>query len=150
MSRCFKPLKFDCLLTREKNSKSPKIYSVIEMLQVTIEHQYDNGAVIPLRVHTIVISTQHNEEVDVKELRQEIMEKVIAADIYLLNVIYLRSAVDLEVPQNKGLVFPKIALEYNKSSSNLKHLLCRQDAPKHSANRVLWIRSKSHLHQLVT
>jgi len=45
--------------------------------QVTIEHKLKNGAVIPLRVHTIVISTQHNENVTVKEIRQEIMEKVI-------------------------------------------------------------------------
>jgi len=45
--------------------------------QVTIEHKLKNGAVIPLRVHTIVISTQHNEDVTVKQLRHEIMEKVI-------------------------------------------------------------------------
>lgn len=45
--------------------------------QVTIEHKFDNGAVVPLRVHTIVISTQHSEAVDVKTLRSEIMEKVV-------------------------------------------------------------------------
>lgn len=45
--------------------------------QVTIEHKFDNGAVVPIRVHTIVISTQHSEAVDVKTLRKEIMEKVV-------------------------------------------------------------------------
>jgi len=45
--------------------------------QVTIEHKLQNGAVIPLRVHTIVISTQHSETVTVKDIRREVMEKVI-------------------------------------------------------------------------
>jgi len=45
--------------------------------QVTIEHKFENGAVVPIRVHTIVISTQHSEAVDVKTLRKEIMEKVV-------------------------------------------------------------------------
>jgi len=45
--------------------------------QVTIEHRLKDGAVIPLRVHTIVISTQHDETVTVKQIRQQIMEKVI-------------------------------------------------------------------------
>jgi len=45
--------------------------------QVTIEHKLKNGAVIPLRVHTIVISTQHSENVTVKEIRSEVMEKVV-------------------------------------------------------------------------
>merc|ERR1712202_23719 len=45
--------------------------------QVTIEHKLKNGAVIPLRVHTIVISTQHSENVTVKEIRAEVMEKVV-------------------------------------------------------------------------
>ena len=45
-------------------------------MQVTIEHKFENGAVVPIRVHTIVISTQHSEAVDVKTLRKEIMEKV--------------------------------------------------------------------------
>jgi len=45
--------------------------------QVTIEHILKNGAVIPLRVHTIVISTQHDETVNVKQIREQIMEKII-------------------------------------------------------------------------
>ncbi|XP_033731682.1 S-adenosylmethionine synthase-like [Pecten maximus] len=45
--------------------------------QVTVEYKYDGGACVPLRVHTIVISAQHNEHVTTEELREQIMEKVI-------------------------------------------------------------------------
>jgi len=37
------------------------------------------GACVPLRVHTIVISVQHSEEVSVEDLRQDLMEHVIRA-----------------------------------------------------------------------
>ncbi|ODV97994.1 hypothetical protein PACTADRAFT_47820 [Pachysolen tannophilus NRRL Y-2460] len=45
--------------------------------QVTVEYRNDNGAVIPLRVDTVVISTQHAEEVTTEELRSQIIEKVV-------------------------------------------------------------------------
>ncbi|CAH7672136.1 S-adenosylmethionine synthetase [Phakopsora pachyrhizi] len=47
--------------------------------QVTIEYkkEKDNGAVTPIRVDTIVVSTQHSEEISTDDLRSEIMEKVI-------------------------------------------------------------------------
>ncbi|KAK3600072.1 hypothetical protein CHS0354_025102 [Potamilus streckersoni] len=45
--------------------------------QVTVEYKYDNGACVPLRIHTIVISIQHDEHVTLKQLRQDLMEKVI-------------------------------------------------------------------------
>lgn len=45
--------------------------------QVTCEYYFDNGACIPQRVHTVVISVQHSEEITLEELRQEVMEKVI-------------------------------------------------------------------------
>jgi S-adenosylmethionine synthetase len=31
--------------------------------QVTVEYKNENGAMVPLRVHTVVISTQHDETV---------------------------------------------------------------------------------------
>lgn len=46
------------------------------IMQVTIEHKLDDGAVIPLRVHTIVISAQHAPEIGIEDLRRELMEKV--------------------------------------------------------------------------
>ena len=45
--------------------------------QVTIEYKKDGGATIPLRVDTIVISTQHAEEISTVDLRKELMEKVV-------------------------------------------------------------------------
>lgn len=49
--------------------------------QVTIEYGFNHGACIPLRVHTVVMSTQHSADITLDELRQEIMEKVIKAII---------------------------------------------------------------------
>jgi len=45
--------------------------------QVTAEYIFQNGACIPQRVHTIVVSLQHSEKVTLDELRSEIMEKVV-------------------------------------------------------------------------
>jgi S-adenosylmethionine synthetase len=45
--------------------------------QVTVEYKHDNGAVVPVRVHTIVISAQHSEDITTEKLRKEIKEKII-------------------------------------------------------------------------
>jgi len=45
--------------------------------QVTVEYRKEGGAVIPLRVHTVVISTQHAETVSNDEIRKGLMEQVI-------------------------------------------------------------------------
>ncbi|GAA5894616.1 methionine adenosyltransferase [Sporobolomyces salmoneus] len=46
--------------------------------QVTIEYEkLPNGAVKPLRVDTVVISTQHAEEISTEDLQKELMEKVV-------------------------------------------------------------------------
>jgi len=45
--------------------------------QVTVEYKYTKGAAIPLRVHTVVISAQHDETVTMDRLRKELMEKVV-------------------------------------------------------------------------
>ncbi|KAI2607557.1 S-adenosylmethionine synthetase [Hypoxylon fragiforme] len=45
--------------------------------QITMEYKNDGGAVIPLRVHTIVISTQHSEEVTTEQVRKELKSKII-------------------------------------------------------------------------
>ncbi|KAL5378599.1 S-adenosylmethionine synthase [Paraphaeosphaeria sporulosa] len=45
--------------------------------QVTVEYAHDNGAVIPLRVDTVVVSAQHSEDITTEELRKEIKEKII-------------------------------------------------------------------------
>lgn len=45
--------------------------------QVTIEYKHDNGAVVPLRVDTVVVSAQHAETITTEQLRKEIKEKII-------------------------------------------------------------------------
>jgi len=49
------------------------------MAQVTCEYRMQKGACIPMRVHTIVISIQHSEEVSMEDLRQDLMEHVVRA-----------------------------------------------------------------------
>ncbi|MFH4977394.1 hypothetical protein AB6A40_004103 [Gnathostoma spinigerum] len=45
--------------------------------QVTVEYKFDNGACVPLRVHTIVISAQHKSEVPLEKVRADLREHVI-------------------------------------------------------------------------
>ncbi|XP_060526074.1 S-adenosylmethionine synthase isoform X2 [Cylas formicarius] len=45
--------------------------------QVTCEYTFSQGACIPQRVHTIVVSVQHSEKITLDELRAEIKHKVI-------------------------------------------------------------------------
>lgn len=49
--------------------------------QVTIEYRMDKGACIPVRVHSIVVSTQHSDKISLDDLRAEVMEKVVKATI---------------------------------------------------------------------
>ncbi len=44
---------------------------------MTIEYKFDEGACIPVRVHTVVVSTQHSPEVTLDQLRKELLEHVI-------------------------------------------------------------------------
>lgn len=45
--------------------------------QVSIEYKEVNGRTIPQRVHTVVISTMHSEEVTNEQIHKDLMEKVI-------------------------------------------------------------------------
>ncbi|ESO99603.1 hypothetical protein LOTGIDRAFT_141813 [Lottia gigantea] len=49
--------------------------------QVTVEYKYVKGAAIPLRVHTVVISLQHDETITTEKLRSELMDKVVKSVI---------------------------------------------------------------------
>ena len=50
-------------------------------LQVTVEYKAERGAMIPLRLHTVVISIQHDELVTMEQLRKDLMAKVIKSVI---------------------------------------------------------------------
>ena len=45
--------------------------------QVTVEYKKEDGATIPLRVDTVVISTQHAESITVEDVRRELLEKIV-------------------------------------------------------------------------
>ena len=45
--------------------------------QVTCEYKMVDGRPVPFRVHTIVISTQHNEEITQEDIKKGLMEHVI-------------------------------------------------------------------------
>ncbi|XP_068707272.1 S-adenosylmethionine synthase-like [Montipora capricornis] len=45
--------------------------------QVTVEYKFEGGAAVPLRVHTVVISVQHNPDVTLDDMRRQLYEKVI-------------------------------------------------------------------------
>uniref|UniRef100_A0A8C5PUI7 S-adenosylmethionine synthase n=1 Tax=Leptobrachium leishanense TaxID=445787 RepID=A0A8C5PUI7_9ANUR len=47
--------------------------------QVTVKYVQRNGQVIPIRVHTIVISVQHDETISLHDMRDALKEKVIKA-----------------------------------------------------------------------
>uniref|UniRef100_A0A8C5HY35 S-adenosylmethionine synthase n=1 Tax=Gouania willdenowi TaxID=441366 RepID=A0A8C5HY35_GOUWI len=47
--------------------------------QVTVHYEQKNGAVIPKRVHTIVISVQHDDCISLEEQQRVLKEKVIKA-----------------------------------------------------------------------
>jgi len=47
--------------------------------QVTVEYKKEGGFLTPVRVHTIVISTQHDEHVTNETIRADLKEKVIKA-----------------------------------------------------------------------
>ena len=38
--------------------------------QVTVEYKKEGGAMIPIRVHTVLISTQHNEDVSNEQIHK--------------------------------------------------------------------------------
>ena len=42
-----------------------------------MEYRIEHGACIPLRVHTVVISVQHSEEITLEDMRKELMERVV-------------------------------------------------------------------------
>lgn len=60
--------------------------------QITMEYKHDGGAVVPLRVHTVVISAQHSADITTeqvrKELKSQIVEKVIPAQYLDEHTIY--------------------------------------------------------------
>ncbi|PIO34951.1 hypothetical protein AB205_0008880 [Aquarana catesbeiana] len=45
--------------------------------QVTVQYMQDRGAVIPIRVHTVVVSVQHDDVICLDEMRDALKDKVV-------------------------------------------------------------------------
>ena len=61
------------------------ITSLLVQLKVTVEYKKDNGRMIPLRVHTIVISLQHSPAVSTKQMEADLNTKVIQVRVLILS-----------------------------------------------------------------
>ena len=64
-----------------KCSRTVISFLLIVNLQVTCEYHMEKGACVPLRVHTIVVSVQHSEEVTPEQMQKDLMDKVVASVI---------------------------------------------------------------------
>ena len=90
--------------------------------QVTVEYKKDGGATIPLRVDTIVISTQHAEEISTEDLRKEILEKVIKQVIpkHLLDdrtIYHVRNGLVSRAHEDKVTDFTFLRFNHRDDSS---------------------------------
>lgn len=84
--------KLNSLMSKKRKSGELAWLRADSKTQVTIEHQIKDGAVIPIRVHTVVISVQHDEEISNEDMRRllksEIIDKVIPANLLDEDTIY--------------------------------------------------------------
>ena len=63
---------------------------VITYCQVTCEYRMVSGSCIPIRVHTVVISVQHSEDICVEEIRKQLMTHVcVHIEIYYHSICYM-------------------------------------------------------------
>ena len=59
--------------------------------QVTAVHQIVGGAIVPVRVHTVVISVQHSDDITNEDMRAILKEKVscLTFDTFCANLDFL-------------------------------------------------------------
>lgn len=69
--------KLGAKLTEVRKNGSLKWVRPDGKTQVTVVYKNENGRMIPQRVHTVVISTQHTEEVSNDQIRADLKEHVI-------------------------------------------------------------------------
>ncbi|CBI17155.3 unnamed protein product, partial [Vitis vinifera] len=48
-----------------------------DIAQVTVEYRNEGGAMVPIRVHTVLVSTQHDETVTNEQIAKDLKEHVI-------------------------------------------------------------------------
>ncbi|KAF9701942.1 hypothetical protein EKO04_001115 [Ascochyta lentis] len=69
--------KLNSAMTEARNDGSLPWLRPDTKTQVTVEYAHDGGAVVPIRVDTVVVSAQHSEDITTEELRKEIKEKIV-------------------------------------------------------------------------
>lgn len=69
--------KLNAAMTEARNDGSLPWLRPDTKTQVTVEYKHDGGAVVPVRVDTVVVSAQHSEDITTELLRKEIKEKII-------------------------------------------------------------------------
>ena len=69
--------------------------------QVTVEYKKEGGKITPLRVHNVLISTQHDPDVHIDVLRRDIIEKVIKK---VIPAMYLDERTNFLVNPSKSFV----------------------------------------------
>lgn len=77
---CYRDRYFFFGILKCKNSNkllhSIPILNFLSVPQVTVHYEQKGGAVIPKRVHTIVISVQHDDFISLEEQKKVLKEKV--------------------------------------------------------------------------
>jgi len=68
-------------LSEARNNGDVKWLRPDAKTQVTVEYRKEGGKITPLRVHTVVISTQHDPDVDNATIREVLLEKIIKVAI---------------------------------------------------------------------
>jgi len=68
-------------LSESRNSGELKWLRPDAKTQVTVEYRKEGGKLTPLRVHTVLISTQHDPDVTNETIRKELLEKIIKVAI---------------------------------------------------------------------
>ena len=62
--------------------------------QVTALHKVEEGAVVPLRIHTVVVSVQHSDDISNEDMREKILEKVSLFFKYRISVSITHTVID--------------------------------------------------------
>lgn len=87
-----------------------------------MEYKYDRGACIPLRVRSLVISAQHDKNVTLEQLRQDLMEKVVKV---VIPEKYLDNETEYHIqPSGKFIIGgPQVCLNHCFNSFQVSHII---------------------------
>ena len=64
------------LSENRRNGVMPYLYPDTKT-QVTVEYEMNEGACVPIYVHTVVISTQTSDDVSLAQIQKDLKEKIV-------------------------------------------------------------------------